>query len=254
MVAVMMTFQLTAQDKLYLLFEFMKVDNSQEAAYAETESFWAKIHEQRVKNGDIIGWDLWRLQPGGEDQGFQYLTVNLYDDPVKMMSGAGDFDAALKAAYPDMSEEDLDKHMSKTVKSRDLSVRIYLEMIDRTEDDFDMPLGTVAAINMMKVNGNDYGKYEKMESEIFKPIHQRSVENGARANWGLLRIMAPYGSDTYASHITVDMYKNWDQWFNPPTAEDGPEFTEDQQKQMSDGIATRDMKYVYIATLIDSKK
>ena len=92
--------------------------------------FWAKIHEQRVKNGDIIGWDLWRLQPGGEDQGFQYLTVNLYNDPVKMMSGAGDLDAALKAAYPDMSEEDLDKHMSKTAKSRDLSVRIYLELID----------------------------------------------------------------------------------------------------------------------------
>ena len=50
---------------------------------------------------------LWRLQPGGEDQHFQYLTVNLYDDPVKMMSGAGDFDAAVKAAYPDMSEADL---------------------------------------------------------------------------------------------------------------------------------------------------
>ena len=38
-VAVMMTFQLAAQEKLYLIFEFMKVDNKQEAAYAETEAF-----------------------------------------------------------------------------------------------------------------------------------------------------------------------------------------------------------------------
>ncbi|RAJ25362.1 hypothetical protein LX77_01665, partial [Gelidibacter algens] len=75
-----------AQDKLYLILEFMKVDNEQEAAYMETEAFWQKIQEQRVKNGDILGWDLWSLQPGGEDQGYQYLTVTLYNDPLKMMS------------------------------------------------------------------------------------------------------------------------------------------------------------------------
>ena len=254
LVAGLMTFQMTSQEKLYLIFEFMKVDNKQEAAYAETEEFWSKIHEQRVKNGDIIGWDLWRLQPGGEDQGFQYLTVNLYDDPIKMMSGAGDFDAAVKAAYPDMSDEDLDKHMKQTVKSRDLSVRIYLEMIDATEDDYDMPIGTIASINMMKVEANNFGKYEKMESEVFKPFHQRDVDNGVRANWGLLRIMSPRGNDTYASHITVDMYKSYDHWFNPPEVEEGPELTAEQQKQINEGIATRDMKYSYLATLINTKK
>ena len=47
-----------AQEKTYLVFEFMRVDNNQENAYQETESFWEKIHKQRVKNGDIIGWDL----------------------------------------------------------------------------------------------------------------------------------------------------------------------------------------------------
>lgn len=35
-----------AQDKLYLVFEFMQVDNEQEASYAETEEFWQKIHGQ----------------------------------------------------------------------------------------------------------------------------------------------------------------------------------------------------------------
>ena len=42
----------------YLIFEFMKVDNSQEAFYTETEDFWEKIHEQRLASGDITGWDL----------------------------------------------------------------------------------------------------------------------------------------------------------------------------------------------------
>ncbi len=246
--------QLTAQEKLYLVFEFMKVDNEQQSAYMETEEFWAKIHEQRIKNGDIIGWDLWSLQPGGEDQHFQYLVVTLFNDPVKMMSNAGDFNAAVKAAYPDMSDDDLDKHMAMTPKTRDLAVRIYLEMIDGTKDDFTMPLGTVASINMMKVDMNNYDKYEKMESEVFKPMHQRNVDNGVMANWGLLRFIVPYGSDTYASHITVDMYKDYNQWFNPPTVADAPEPTAQQQKQISEGIESRDMKYAYLATLIKKHK
>jgi len=144
-----------AQDKLYLIFEFMKVDNEQEQAYSETEAFWEKIQEQLVKNGDILGWDLWSLQPGGENQGYQYLTVSLYNDPVKMMSNAGNFEAALKAAYPNMSDDQLNEKFNNTAKSRDLAARVYLEQIAVTKDKFDMPLGTVAGINFMKVADAD---------------------------------------------------------------------------------------------------
>lgn len=253
LMALVFSLSTVGQEKLYLVFEMMKVDNEQEGAYMEVESFWEKIHEQRVKNGDIIGWDLWRLSPGGESQGFQYMTVNLYDDPVKMMSNAGDFDEALKAAYPDMSEEDLNKKFNMTPKTRDLAVRIFLEQVDATDDDFAMPLGTVARINMMKVEDGNYNKYEKMETEVFKPMHQRGVTNGNLSSWGLLRIMSPSGSDTYASHITVDMFKDMAHMFAPNT-NDGPELTEDQMKQINEGIAARDLKYTYVATLIKTLK
>ena len=245
---ILLSSNVIAQDKLYLSFEFMEVDNEQEDAYWETESFWEKIHVQRVKNGDIIGWDLWSLKPGGEDQGYQYLTVNLYDDPVKMFKG-GDFNAALKAAYPDMSEEDLNKAFDKTSKSRDLAKRIFLEQIDTTKDEFDMPIGTVANIDLMKVDLGNYAKYEKAESEVFKPNHQKQVDAGRKGNWGLLRYMSPIGSDTYASHITVNMYKDYEQLFMPST-NDGPELSEAQQKAVENGIATRDMKWVYTASLV----
>lgn len=238
-----------AQDKLYLIFEFMKVDNEQEQAYMETEAFWEKIQEQRVKNGDILGWDLWSLQPGGENQGYQYLTVSLYNDPVKMMSGAGNFEAALKAAYPEMSEDDRNEKFNNTAKSRDLAKRIYLEQIAATKDNFEMPLGTIAGINLMKVTDGDSEKYEKFETEIFQPMHQKEVDAGIRGNWGLLRYMLPVGSDVYASHITVDMYKDYNQIFTG-WAEARPELTEDQIRKIQEGIGSRDLKYKYMATLI----
>lgn len=240
-----------AQDKLYLIFEFMKVDNEQEAAYGETEAFWEKIQEQRVKGGDIIGWDLWALSPGGEIQGFQYLTVSLYNDPVKMMDGSSWthlMDRA-KAAYPKMSEADLDKKLNYSSETRDLAVRIYAQEIDVTKDDFDMPVGTVAQMDMMKVALENYEKYEKAESEVFKPLHQKAVDEGAKGNWGLVRFMLPIGSDTYASHMTVSMFKDYNQALNQNI-----NYTEGataaQTKQMEEGIAARDMKYVYLAQLI----
>lgn len=238
-----------AQDKLYLIFEFMKVDNEQEQAYSETEAFWEKIQEQRVKNGDILGWDLWSLQPGGENQGYQYLTVSLYNDPVKMMSGAGDFEAALNAAYPEMSDAERNEKFNNTAKSRDLAVRIYLEEIATTKGDFEMPLGTVAGINLMKVSDGDYEKYEKFETEIFQPMHQKEVDAGIRGNWGLMRFMLPVGSDVYASHITADMYKDYNHFFNGG-AIDGPALSEEQIRKIQEGIDARDLKFKYMATLI----
>lgn len=241
----------TAQEKLYLTFEFMKVDNEQETDYSETEAFWEKIQEQRVKAGDIMGWDLWVLSPGGEMQDFQYLTVSLYNDPVKMMDGSswtGLMDRA-KAAYPSMSEADLMTKLNGSAKTRDLAVRIYAEEIDRTKDEFDMPLGMVAEVDMMKVDLMKYATYEKAESEVFKPLHQKAVDDGAKGSWALIRFISPIGSDTYASHMTVNMFKDYKQALNQ-NINYGEGATAAQTKMMQEGIASRDMKYVYLAKLL----
>lgn len=237
-----------AQEKLFLVFEFMQVDNNQEEAYWETEDFWQKIHQERVKNGDIIGWDLWSLQPGGEKQFFQYLTVTLYNDPVKMMSTSGDFGKALKQAYPEINEGELEEKFRKTANSRDLEVRLFLEQISVTEGENKMPLGTIAQMDMMKAIEGKYWDYEQAEKETFKKMHQEQVENGNKEYWGLLRVMSPTGSDTYASHITTSMYNDYKQFFseNPK----GKEFSEEEIKSFKKGLKTRDLKYTFMATLV----
>ena len=242
-------FMANAQEKLYLVFEFMKVDNEQVSAYMDTEALWQKLHEARVKNGDIIGWDLWALSPGGEDQGFQYLTVTLHSDPVKMMEGGG-FQEAFDVAFPNITEQE-QKIMDATAKTRDLAVRIYAQEIATTtgSSPAEMVLGTVAQIDMMKVDMGNYGAYEKAEAEVFQPLHQKAVDAGEKISWGLIRFMNPLGSDTYASHMTVNMFKDYKQALNQNI-----NFNEGASpattKLMQEGIAARDMKFVYMAQLI----
>ena len=204
-----------------------------------------------MKGGDIAGWDLWALSPGGEQQGYQYLTVTLYSDPVKMMDGsswANLLDRA-KAAYPNMSEADLEKKLNHSSTTRDLAVRIFAEEISTTKGEFSMPLGTVAQIDLMKVDLMNYDSYEKAEMEIFQPIHQKVVDSGGKANWGLIRFISPIGSDTYASHMTVSMFKDYEQALNQNIDWTGGA-TPASTKAMQDGIGLRDMKYVYLANLI----
>jgi len=247
MVMLMLGSNCIAQEKLYLIFEFMKVDNIQEASYMDTENFWEKIHKERVKNKSIVGWDLWQLKPGGEMQGFQYLTVTLYNNPVKMFTDNNIYQAA-KNAYPDLTDDELNKKLAKAGKSRDLGVRLFLEQIDFTTPEFEMPIGMVTSIDLMKVKDGHFAEYENAESKIFKPLHQKQVDQGGKGSWGLLRIMEPKGSDTYATHITANMYKDFAQLLK--NSKEPLKLTDQEQESVEEGLSTRDMKYVYLATLI----
>lgn len=236
-----------SQDKLYLIFELMKVDNTQENAYQDTEKFWEKIHEQQVQDGNIIGWDLWVLSPGGEDQNYQYLTVTLYKDPVSMFKG-GNILSYAKKAYPKMSEENIIKKIRHSGKTRDLSVRVYLEQIASTSGDFKMTVGTIAYFDFMKVDMGNTAAYVKAEKEIFQPMHQKAVDDGAMGSWELVRFMLPLGSSTFASHMTVRMYENIEQVYKP--YDNGITFTDAQQKAIQDGLSLREMKLVNMGRLI----
>ncbi|MGO4773151.1 hypothetical protein ACEN2I_15930 [Flavobacterium sp. W22_SRS_FK3] len=111
------------QRKTYLLFEFMKVDSKRESNYLDMESFWEKIHDQCVKSGEIMGWQLWRLQQERKDQGYQYVTVQVFNDPIKMFQDADgkSFLTIAKRAFPTISDADLLTKGTESLKSRDLA-------------------------------------------------------------------------------------------------------------------------------------
>jgi len=155
----------------------MRVDDGQHLAYMETESFWEKIHQQLANSGAIVGWDLWALQPGGVDQGYQYMVVTVFDDPVKMMKHLAwnQLMATAKKAYPEMSEDEISEKIAESVQSRDRAVRLYLERIALTDDEFEMDTGTVAAINLMKAEAGKGADCVKAEQEVCLPIHQKAI-------------------------------------------------------------------------------
>ena len=75
-----------AQEKRYLVFEFIRVDKGKTVDYLEYKDFLSKVYAEAVKKGDIVGWDLWSLKSGSELDSYQYATVTYFKDPVNMMN------------------------------------------------------------------------------------------------------------------------------------------------------------------------
>ncbi|GAB3650382.1 hypothetical protein GCM10028791_17490 [Echinicola sediminis] len=240
----------SAQEKLFAILEFIKVDAGHEQSYRDTENFWDKVHQERLKNGNIMGWDLWSLQPGGKEQGYQYMEVTVFDDLAKMLQTAAGISAASKAAFSDYSEEQLQAKWKQAAASRNVSVRLYMEVIKKTSSDLAMQPGVVAGISLMKAKPTMSAQYEKAEKEVFYPVHQKMVDQGHMEYWGLGRVMIPFGEEIAASHVIVTMFRNYQQFVEslPVNAWEGVD--EASIKKANEGREARTLKWGYLGDLI----
>ncbi len=233
-------------DQLYLLFEFMHVNDEDDSDYWEIEQFWSEIHKQRVADKNIIGWDLWALTPSGTEQGSQYMTTTLFASLEAMLQGIPKFDEYVKMAHPSLSDDELEKMFAKVVSSRDMAHQVYCKEISTTTGDFEMKVGTVMTMDIMKQLDNSY---VTMEDKIFKPWHQEQVDKGEKGNWGLVQIILPTGSEAYGSHFTYSMYKNMEQLAKSLESWGG-EMDLMTELAVQEGLKTRIWKEMKIARLI----
>lgn len=233
---------------LYLLFEFMHVNDEDNSDYWEIEQFWSEIHKQRIADNAILGWDLWALTPSGTEQGSQYMTTTLFTSFEAMLEGIPNdkFNEYVEKAYPNATDDELNKMFEKVVKSRDMAHQVYAKEISTTTGDFKMKEGIVAQIDIMKQLDNSY---VKMENEIFKPWHQEQVDKGSKGSWGLVQILLPAGSEAYASHLTVSMYDNMKQ-LATSLENWGGEMDLMTSLAVEEGLKTREWKEVKIARLV----
>jgi len=239
-----------SQGKRYLVFEFMKVERGNTLSYIEHKDFLEKIYKKAIEKGDIQGWDFWSLKSGAEDGEFHYVTVTYYDDPAKMMEGLP-MDKLVKygkEAYSDMDEKAISQRISDAQKSRDLAVRSYMEEIAATAGDFNLRPGVLASFDLMKAAEGRFDEYEKAEKEVFLPAHQKKIDRNLMAGWSLLRTALPFGSQARSTHMTLNIYKDYVQFFNSMEYED-IEASVAEKRAMEEGLQSRDQKWVYMATL-----
>lgn len=242
-----------AQHEQFLVFDFMKVADNQDANYWETETFWEKIHAERLKSGQIKGWDLWSLKQDKDEKTYQYVTVTIYNNAVSAMD-QGQIMEAAQRAYPLISDVDLDSIIQEGLKFREISKRMFLTRIAATKDDFKMDLGTVMRMNFMDALPGEYNAYEQVEKELFLPIHQQNIDDGKIGHWAFTRVLLPAGSKVKTSHITFDMFKNLKQYSKFYKSDNKKKLDAATAAKVEEAFKTRDLNWTYVGTLVKTVK
>ncbi len=241
---------LEAQQVRYLVFEFIKVESGQTYDFIEYNNFMEKVYQAALNDRKIQGWDFWSIQSGADAGEFQYITITYFNDPVTMMSGLSK-DELIKyalVAYPHMNEKQIRDTYDRALQSRDLAQRAYMEVIASTKDDFKFKKGVLASFDLMKANEGRFQEYEQAEKEVFLPSHQKRIQQGLRGSWSLLRTALPMGSEAKYTHLTINLYDNYIQFFNSQEYDDIEASTEQLAAEQK-GLQSRDQKWVYLATL-----
>lgn len=243
-------FYLKAQQARYLVFEFIKVESNQMYDYRTLKSFMEKIYQIAVEEKKITGWDFWSLQSGADPTEFQCITITYFDDPVRMMEGMSNEEMIRLAimAHPELTHKEVEEKFNEAVKTRDLARREYMVKVASTNDNFELKKGVLASFDLMKAVEGKFSEYERAEKEIFLPIHQQKIEKELMGSWSFLRTALPFGSEAKSTHMTMNIFRDYMQFFNSQQYED-IESTPDQRAAVEKGLKSREQKWIYLATL-----
>jgi hypothetical protein len=167
-----------------------------------------------------------------------------------MMDGLSEEDLVKYAlvAYPHLNDKQIREIYEKSLKSRDLAQRLYMQEIASTKDNFRMQKGVLASFDLMKAVEGRFNEYEKAENEVFLPIHQKRIQQGLMGSWSLFRTALPFGSEAKSTHLTLNLYQNYMQFFNSQEYED-IDASPEQKAAEEKGLKSRDQKWIYLATL-----
>lgn len=198
---------LAQEPNVYVIVELMKVEQGNEEMYLDIEqNIWKKIHQERVNNGTIMGWILYRVKFTGENDEYNYATATVFDNRSNIEDPFKGIDP--QKILPDI---DADEAMSKTVESRKL---VKSQLIRRL--DFAYPANSAGPppfkfihVNYMKVK--PASGYPYIARTVWKPVLQEYVNQGTRAAWTLWQTVYPRGFAEDYQYIAVDYFSEWSQ-------------------------------------------
>lgn len=236
------------QQRPFVLIECMKVTPENEALYLEVEKdIWKPIHQERVEQGIIIGWILYRIHYTALNDEYNYVTATIFANPANLEHPYGGIDPA--KVHPNMH---IEKVHEKTMASRDLVKRSLIRRAGSAYPENSMGPASFKYIevNYMK---SKVGNYIAAANSIWKPMHQEFIKSGTRAGWSLWTAIYPRGTETDFQFVTVNYFKDFSQIGAANMAEAFKKAhpDKDQQTELGKVAATREMVRTELWEVVD---
>ena len=190
---------------VFAIVEFMKVKPDNEAKYLDIEkNVWKPLHQERINQGKITGWVLYRILYTGTDDPYNYATVTLFDKAENLEDPWSGIEA-----QKILPKRDVDKDMIETSKSRDLVKSNLITRLDAVYPEGGPGAFKYIQVDYMKVKPGNEAAYVDVEKNIWKPIHNEFIKAGSRVGWSLWSQVFPGGSALDHQFVTVNYFPDF---------------------------------------------
>jgi hypothetical protein len=210
--------QLAAQQQQPALYQTAACVKVQPGKWSEFREFSStatrKLMEQSVADGRRVSWSLLRaVMPAGDEARCDYLSISVYENaPPEPSTSSDRLEASLKKAGVGMTAADY------LAKRESVSRLVAMEMWRPRVRVGSWSQGHYLFINHMKVhNMSDYAKFEM---EIWKPIAENWIKDGAQSGWVFATAALPGGSDVKYAALSADIYPTWEAVFKNRSLKD----------------------------------
>jgi len=191
----------------------LKVEPQNSAEFEKLiKEVFKPVAQMRKQNGQITGWQFYKIDFAGTDDPYQYATVHVYNAWEKTEPKQSLADQ-VKTALP---KADANAIMTKALGLAKI-VRIGLyERVDGVALKPDVRTKYVF-MNFMKVKEGMDDAYLDSETKDWKPVFQEMSDTGKRAGWGLWVTAYPGGTAKTHDYVTTDIYTSYSQIFESMT-------------------------------------
>jgi hypothetical protein len=192
-------------DTEYVIVDYMKVKPGMWDKYLECEQAWKLVHQNRVKQGLIKGWQIEQVvMPAGTGTEYDFLTITHYKNWKAMSPDADWYDAAMKALPADKRE---------LAESANLYRDLVKSEVWTAGDRVFAPGATkpkYSVENFMSIPAAGWEDWVEMETKFAKPVHEKNIALGKRAGWLISYMVMPRGDGYSYQGSTVDYYNAWE--------------------------------------------
>ena len=174
------SFNSYGQKNIIGVVDYMRVENPDE--YLEVEKQWQKIHRERLKEGMIVGWAVYKIMFKTTEDPYNFITVSWYDSFSKLDKGIPD--RIVNSTFPNMSKEEWKAFNDKTDNTRKrISSGVFHQRLTTTNG-LDKQ-GTYYVINEINVKRGKSKAYINMCRDIFLPMYEKDIKNNGRTVWSI---------------------------------------------------------------------
>lgn len=161
--------------------DYMKVAPGKAADYRQAEeAVKTSVHQERVKKGKILGWDLYAVRfPNGASREYDYVTVTVYPDMSK-----------LEHLY---DEEEIKKMRDTGVGPLRTLLRSDILAVVATAGDFSAPWPWVT-VSYIKAKPGMLADWRRDEMEAWEPVAEAQVKAGSLVGWVAHSVVWPWGT------------------------------------------------------------